>query len=132
MKIGLFQCDEVRAELLHMDGDFCDKVAAMLGDFDFAAWVETAGLGDVDNMVIRQPSYFEDFGAMFTDVELQAWKDYLSFRMVNDAATILSEEFGERRFPRSRRSPQNKGKIGAAGICNGGGGASAMTAKRPD
>ncbi|MBT43783.1 MAG: peptidase M13 [Idiomarina sp.] len=75
-----------------------DEVAAMLGDFDFAAWVETAGLGDVDNMVIRQPSYFEDFGAMFTDVELQAWKDYLSFRMVNDAATILSEEFGERRF----------------------------------
>ena len=32
VKLGLFQCDEVRPEFLSMDGDFCDKVAATLGE----------------------------------------------------------------------------------------------------
>ncbi|MGM0482138.1 MAG: M13 family metallopeptidase [Pseudomonadota bacterium] len=75
-----------------------NEVAELMGDFDFSGWVAAAQLNDVDAMVIRQPSYFEDLGSMFTDVDLQAWKDYLSFRMVNDAASILTEDFAERRF----------------------------------
>lgn len=74
------------------------EVAELLGDFDFNSWVGAADLDSVEEMVIRQPSYFEALGDMFTDVELQAWKDYLSFRVVNDAASILSEEFSQRRF----------------------------------
>jgi len=74
------------------------EVAELMGEFDFASWVNAADLGKVEEMVIRQPSYFEDFGAMFSDVDLQTWKDYMSFRMVNDAASILSEDFAERRF----------------------------------
>ncbi|MGM0525268.1 MAG: M13 family metallopeptidase [Pseudomonadota bacterium] len=75
-----------------------DEVAELLGEFDFASWVSAADLGKVEEMVIRQPSYFEEFGEMFSDVDLQSWKDYMSFRMVNDAASILSEDFAERRF----------------------------------
>lgn len=75
-----------------------DEVGTLLGSFDFAAWVDTAGLNGVEHMIIRQPSYFEEFGAMFSDVDVQTWKDYLKFRLVNDAAPILTEDFSERRF----------------------------------
>ncbi len=74
------------------------EVDELLGSFDFARYLEAASLGDVENMVIRQPSYFEKLGEMFTDVDLQTWKDYLSFKVVNDAASILSEAFADRRF----------------------------------
>jgi endothelin-converting enzyme/putative endopeptidase len=74
------------------------EVDELLGSFDFSRYLSAANLSDVDNMVIRQPSYFEKLGEMFTDVDLQTWKDYLSFKVINDAASILSEDFSNRRF----------------------------------
>ncbi|OIM99339.1 peptidase M13 [Idiomarina sp. MD25a] len=74
------------------------EVDELFGSFDFTRYLSAANLSDVDNMVIRQPSYFEKLGEMFTDVDLQTWKDYLSFKVINDAASILSEDFSDRRF----------------------------------
>ncbi|MFP3354248.1 M13 family metallopeptidase N-terminal domain-containing protein, partial [Pseudoalteromonas sp. SIMBA_153] len=70
----------------------------MLADFDFKRFIDTSDLSDVEEMVIRQPSYFEEFGELFNDVDLQAWKDYLSFRLVNEYASALSEDISKRRF----------------------------------
>ncbi|MDV6327963.1 M13 family metallopeptidase [Idiomarina sp. Sol25] len=75
-----------------------DEVADMLADFDFKRFIDTSDLSDVEEMVIRQPSYFEEFGELFNDVDLQAWKDYLSFRLVNEYASALSEDISQRRF----------------------------------
>jgi len=74
------------------------EVDELLGSFDFARYLKAADLNDVDNMIVSQPSYFEKLGKMFTDVDLQTWKDYLSFKVINDAASILSEDFSDRRF----------------------------------
>ena len=74
------------------------EVDELLGSFDFARYLKAADLNDVDNMIVSQPSYFEKLGEMFTDVDLQTWKDYLSFKVINDAASILSEDFSDRRF----------------------------------
>lgn len=70
----------------------------MLNNFDFKKFIETSELSDVKEMVIRQPSYFEEFGELFNEVDLQAWKDYLSFRLVNEYASALSEDISKRRF----------------------------------
>ena len=75
-----------------------DEVANMLANFDFKRFIETSELAHVEEMVIRQPSFFEDFGNMFADVDLQTWQDYLSLRLVNEYASALSEEIGQRRF----------------------------------
>ncbi|RUO80054.1 peptidase M13 [Idiomarina tyrosinivorans] len=74
------------------------EVAEMLGDFDFGAWQEAAALSNVNEMVISQPSFFEDLGKLYKDVDLQAWKDYMTFRVINEYASVLSEDFGQRRF----------------------------------
>ena len=74
------------------------EVAEMLNNFDFKKFIETSELSDVKEMVIRQPSYFEEFGELFNEVDLQAWKDYLSFRLVNEYASALSEDISKRRF----------------------------------
>ncbi|WP_404398368.1 M13 family metallopeptidase [Idiomarina loihiensis] len=75
-----------------------DEVADMLADFDFKRFIDTSDLSDVEEMIIRQPSYFEEFGELFNDVDLQAWKDYLSLRLVNEYASALSEDISQRRF----------------------------------
>ena len=70
----------------------------MLANFNFKRFIETSDLSHVENMIIRQPSYFEDFGQLFSEVDVQAWKDYLSFRLVNEYASALSEDISKRRF----------------------------------
>lgn len=75
-----------------------DEVANMLANFDFKRFIDTSELSNVEEMVIRQPSYFEDFGELFNEVDLQAWKDYLSLRLVNKYASALSEDISQRRF----------------------------------
>lgn len=75
-----------------------DEVAGMFANFDFKRFIETSELSHVEEMVIRQPSFFEDFGNMFADVDLQTWQDYLSLRLVNEYASALSEEISQRRF----------------------------------
>ena len=64
-----------------------DEVSDMLANFNFKRFIETSDLSHVENMIIRQPSYFEDFGQLFSEVDVQAWKDYLSFRLVNEYAS---------------------------------------------
>ena len=75
-----------------------DEVSGMFANFDFKRFIETSELSHVEEMVIRQPSFFEDFGNMFADVDLQTWQDYLSLRLVNEYASALSEEISQRRF----------------------------------
>ena len=74
------------------------EVAEMMANFDFKRFIDTSDLSKVEEMIIRQPSYFEEFGELFSDVDLQAWKDYLSFRLVNEYASALSEDISKRRF----------------------------------
>ncbi|MDV6316033.1 M13 family metallopeptidase [Idiomarina sp. HP20-50] len=75
-----------------------EEVAELMSNFDFQRFIETSDLSHVEEMVIRQPSYFKEFGELFTDVDLQTWKDYLSFRVANEYASELSEEISQRRF----------------------------------
>lgn len=75
-----------------------DEVKAMMGDFNLGAYTEAAGIATVQDAVVRQPSYFESFGNMFTGVPLETWKHYLSLRLVNGFANALSEEINDRRF----------------------------------
>lgn len=75
-----------------------DEVKAMMADFNLGAYTEAAGIATVQDAVVRQPSYFESFGNMFTDVPLETWKHYLSLRLVNGFANALSEEINDRRF----------------------------------
>ncbi|MFC0445823.1 M13 family metallopeptidase [Pseudidiomarina halophila] len=75
-----------------------DEVQELLGEFNLGAYTEAAGIATVQEAVVRQPSYFEEFGGMFENVPLDTWQDYMSLRLVSNFSNALSEEINDRQF----------------------------------
>lgn len=65
----------------------------LMGSFDWGLYSQEANLFNVEQMIVSQPSYMKAFGENFKTTSLQAWKDYLTFQLVDGYAELLSEEF---------------------------------------
>lgn len=74
------------------------EAEALVTDFPVAAMLQTAGLGDQANIVIRQPSYFEQIGALLDEIPLEGWKSYLRFQIIDAYASSLTEDLERRHF----------------------------------
>lgn len=55
-------------------------------------------LGGQRAAIIGQPKFFEQVGLQLKSTDLNTWKYYLKFHLVNDMAPYLSREFDELRF----------------------------------
>ncbi len=65
------------------------------------AWVEfldQAELGDIEEIVVRQPSYMTGFASMQAQVPVENWQTYLRFHLLRSAASNLSSDFDEAHF----------------------------------
>jgi putative endopeptidase len=51
-----------------------------------------------DELVVRQPSFLEGLGALFTADLLPAWKDWLAWQVIRSSAAYLSSDFVEANF----------------------------------
>ncbi|MFQ6372474.1 M13 family metallopeptidase [Shewanella sp. YIC-542] len=75
------------------------QLQQLTGKFDIIAFAAGSGLADsAKEIIVRQPSYFEKFGAGFESFPLSAWKDYLAFHLVDGYAQLLSQQFADLHF----------------------------------
>ena len=74
------------------------ELAATVDGFAWDAFADAAGLGRRDAFVVRQPSYFEALGKMFSQTPLEDWKAYLEFRVIDAYADSLSQSTERRHF----------------------------------
>jgi len=70
----------------------------LMGSFDWSLYATNANLYQVSELIVSQPSYMEAFGKNFKNTSLQAWKDYLSFQLVDGYAELLSQDFVDLHF----------------------------------
>lgn len=70
----------------------------LMGGFNWGLYANHANLYQLDNVIVSQPSYLEGFGKVFNKISLQAWKDYLSFQLVDGYAELLSQNFVDLNF----------------------------------
>ncbi|GHD46600.1 peptidase M13 [Mycetocola manganoxydans] len=59
------------------------------------AWREDLGApeGAFDEIVVREPSFFSDLAPLLVPDQLDAWKDWLAWKVIHGAAPYLSGEF---------------------------------------
>lgn len=74
------------------------ELQATVSDFDFAQFAANANMSSVKEAVVRQPSYFEKFGAQFNQFTVSEWQDYLSFHLVDSYGELLSKNFVDLHF----------------------------------
>mgnify|MGYP001946834938 CR=1 FL=1 len=68
------------------------QVKELLGSFDWQAYADASGVGKVEDMVVRNLPYFEKISEIFAAHDLQTWKDYLTYNLIDAYAPRLSEE----------------------------------------
>ncbi len=71
---------------------------ALMGSLDLAAYLEAAKLGAAEEVVIRQPSYFEAVDGIVTTTPMDTWKAYMTFHFLDGAAAYLSSDFVDANF----------------------------------
>ena len=75
-----------------------EQVKALVKGFDWEAYAKAAGVSNVDQLIVRNYPYFEALGELFAETDVQAWKDYMAFHLVDSHATLLSKDFVDLNF----------------------------------
>jgi putative endopeptidase len=76
------------------------ELEALTPGFDWSAWMATAGVPDgaFDTIVVQQPDYLAVAAEALQEIELDHWKEWLSWRIVHAAAPLLSSAFVQENF----------------------------------
>jgi predicted metalloendopeptidase len=78
------------------------KTVAELGQltphFSWARFLQAADAQETPGVVVRQPDYLQALDSILTSTPLPVLKQYLTFKVLNDASTALSSPFVEANF----------------------------------
>ncbi len=74
------------------------EVQELLTEFNWPLYAKAAGADHIEEMIVRNYPYFESFGELFAQTDVQAWKDYMAFRVLNSYAPSLSKTFVDLHF----------------------------------
>ena len=76
------------------------EASELFGEVRLEVWHNAleAPVGSFDDVVLRQPSFASAVGALFTDSNLEVWKDWLSWQIIVGDAPFLSPEFVDEHF----------------------------------
>lgn len=66
--------------------------------FDWQAFVTAAGLGNINELVVRQPGYFTEFAKLQATTPVAQWQQYLKFHLIRSNASNLSSAFADASF----------------------------------
>ena len=74
------------------------QLADLTPQFDWSLFLSAAGVGDIHDIVVNQPSYLEGFGAVLARHDVGDWKAYLAWQLLNKYAPMLSQKFVDADF----------------------------------
>jgi len=68
--------------------------------FEWSTWLAAAGVPEsaFEQVVVREPDFLTAAAAALHEVELDRWKEWLSWRIVHSAAPLLSSAFVDENF----------------------------------
>jgi putative endopeptidase len=75
-----------------------NEVGSLFGKFDFNSYYQKIGLKSVDSIVIGTTKFVETIASLYSDEDLEAWKKYLTWNVMNSYMGHLGEEFVDLRF----------------------------------
>ena len=74
------------------------NAARLFGQFDFESYVAQTGIDSFDSLIIGQPAFAEKIASLINNEDLETWKAYLSWKVLNNYAGHLGENFIENNF----------------------------------
>jgi predicted metalloendopeptidase len=75
-----------------------EDINSLFGKFDFNVYYQKLGLNPVDSIVIGTPKFVETISNVYSNQDLDVWKKYLTWHVMNSYMGHLGEEFVDLRF----------------------------------
>lgn len=74
------------------------ELSKLAPGFDWPAFLTAAGLGSINELVVRQPTYFTEFAKLQANTPLVQWQQYLKFHLLRSNANNLNQAFVDASF----------------------------------
>ena len=75
------------------------ELPALIAQQDLPSYLTAAGVGgDINTVVVAQPSYFAGIGAIVRDVPVATWQAYLTYNLLSSYAGYLAAPFVDEDF----------------------------------
>jgi putative endopeptidase len=74
------------------------EVLDLHGTFDFSSYIEKIGIEKFDSVVVGTPKFVQTIAGLLKSEELETWKTYLSWNVMNHYIGHLGEDFVDLRF----------------------------------
>ncbi|MFL6846019.1 MAG: M13 family metallopeptidase [Allosphingosinicella sp.] len=74
------------------------QLAELAPQFDWPAYLQEAGLGNIDTVIAAEKSAITETGKMLDTVPLSTWKEYLAFHFIRAHANGLTKAFDDANF----------------------------------
>lgn len=75
-----------------------ENLSNLTSNFNWQLFFDSAKITNADDVIIRQPSYFEAFNDIFINYTLDDWKNYSKTKLINNFAARLPNKFVEANF----------------------------------
>jgi len=69
-----------------------DQLKEMVPSIDWNAYFEGIGAKDIDTVIVTDPGYFKALESILKENDVQAWKDYMRWTLIDGAAGMLSTD----------------------------------------
>ena len=75
-----------------------DKLNEVMPTFNWQGYVDEAGIGDIDGLVLMMTSYFEELDSIIAETPVATWKTYLKWLVLRERATALDDKLDKQNF----------------------------------
>ena len=80
------------------------ELVQLAPQFDWSAYFKGRGIKKLEDVNVRQPGFFKEFGVLAEQIALPEWKAYLRWHAVSSAAPHLSKAFVDEAFDFNSRT----------------------------
>jgi putative endopeptidase len=70
----------------------------VMPEFNWGGYLEEAGLTEIDGLILYMTDYMRAVDEVIADTDIDTWKTWLKWTLVNQAAGILSEDLDKQNF----------------------------------
>ena len=74
------------------------ELAATTPSYSWKSYLDAAGLSKATDVVVRQPDYVKALDPIFTSTPASTWREYLTFKLIDNYADVLASPFVQARF----------------------------------
>jgi putative endopeptidase len=89
---------EMRAPEKTYNKKSLEETKKLFGNFDFEKYLVEIGSTSFDTLIVGNPEFISTLSKLIDSQKIEAWKDYLSWHVMNRYAKHLGESFIQKRF----------------------------------